>query len=131
VTIEGFKITSAKDNVISTDKDLDNIRLIDLSMYRNSVPGSNEFSNGIISVNSKTSMQILNSDFSWNKGIVVENRGHLMIHSSSFSNNRIKTQGVTVSEHVREHAYNIFIRFQSCIELGTNSNIPFQGGCRD
>jgi hypothetical protein len=103
VTIEGFKITAANDNVINTDKNLHNIRLIDLSMYKGSVPGNDVLSNGLINVNSGTSMQILNSDFAWNKSIVVENRGHLLIHSSTFSDNKIKTQGVTVSIYNHFH----------------------------
>ena len=116
VTIEGFKVTNAQDTIIGTDQDLNNVRLIDIAMYRNSVTGSDDSPNGLISVHSKTSMQILNSDFSWNKAIVVENRGNLMIHSSAFSNNRIKTPKVTVSRKCKTHLYSFQMK---------NTYLPF------
>ena len=65
VTIEGLKITKAKDNIISTEKNLQNINLIDLAFYQNSVPGSLGYSNALISVGGGTSLQILYSEFGW------------------------------------------------------------------
>jgi len=98
VTIDGLTVKYAKDNVIYVDKSKKNIRLIDFEMYHNTVPGINSDARAaLIFIHPKASVQIINSNLSWNKASIVNNKGSLMIHGSKLNGN-IADDGALVNK---------------------------------
>jgi hypothetical protein len=94
VTIDGLKVTDAKDNIIIVDDGKKNIRLIDIEMFKNTVPGNESGApTSLIFINPQASVQIINSFLSWNSASVVENRGSLMIHGSTMNGNDVSDLG--------------------------------------
>lgn len=98
VTIDGLKISKARDNIIAVASDKKRIRLIGLEFYGSSIPGNDSGApDGLISINARASVHIIDSAFAWNQATVVENKGSLVVHKSRFSDNRVRTQGAVVS----------------------------------
>jgi hypothetical protein len=82
---------------VATDKK--RVRLIGLEFYGGHVPGNDGAApNGLISINARASVHIIDSVFAWNQASVVENKGSLVVHKSRFNDNRVKTQGTMVSK---------------------------------
>jgi len=101
VTIDGLKITQAQDNIINIDSDVKNIRIIDMEVFKSTIPGNKYGApTALINIGLRASVQIINSLFSWNKASIVENRGSLMIHGSTMRHNYVKTRNADVSKFV-------------------------------
>lgn len=93
VTIDGLKITRARDNIIVVAVDKKRVRLIDIEIFGSNVPGNDSGApTGLITINTRASVHILESVFAWNQASVVENKGSLVIHSSRLNDNRVRTQ---------------------------------------
>ena len=98
VIIDGLKITEAKDNIISIDSGVRNVIISNLELFKNAVPGNAiNAPTGLIHVNERSSVQILESNFSWNHATVVENKGSVLMHSTRLAHNRMRTSNGTVS----------------------------------
>ena len=101
VTIDGLKITQAKDNIINVDKDAKNIRIIDMEVFKSSIPGNNyNAPTGLISISPEASVQIIDSIFAWNQASIVENKGSLLIHGSQMKGNYVNTENTDVSKFI-------------------------------
>lgn len=114
VTIDGLKITQAKDNIINIDKDSKNIRIIDMEVFKSTIPGNNyNAPTGLISIGPEASVQIIDSLFAWNQASIVENKGSLLIHGSKMRNNYVKTEKADVSIFVecypQSEKYKLFL----------------------
>jgi len=108
VTIDGLKISKARDNVIAVSTDMKRIRLIGLEFYGSNIPGNDsDLPDGLISINARASVHIIDSTFAWNQATVVENKGSLVIHKSRFSHNRVRTQGTMGGAIANKGAGNI------------------------
>jgi hypothetical protein len=88
VWLQGLTINEAKDVVVNVDKGKKNAKIIDMTFLGTELPDTaSAISAAVVLTEMDSSLEVLRSKFTWNKGTPIFNRGSLVVYGSRFFGN--------------------------------------------